>query len=630
MDDRMRSTLFFVHKHRLISFFCITAAITVMVSGCLEPAEHREKADKVAYRIIQNKQLETMGMAEDFSLVRPSDLLRRRLLTGQGLQFPDETSLGSDKLAHIEYWPDPGYLRSAPDNKSPKPFVPKSVMNISLIQALQIGARNSFAYQSEKEDIFKTALRLDLEMNDFRSIFAQEFESRFASDSTGDKTVSGTANSSNTSVSKKLENGTVFTADLAVDLINLLSTNTASSVGVQLDTSVSIPLLRGSGKHIVREPLTQAERDIAYEIYGFDKFKRAFAVDIASEYLSVLRRLDQVKNTKENYRSLIFSVRRARRMADAGELPEIQVDQAVQNELRARDRWIGAIQSYENGLDSFKILLGLPTDARIELDRSELEILVKKSEKLTAEPQGDEEVTEQNHSAEDEIVLAEPGIKNAGPLEIDVKEAIGLAFDNRCDLKVAQGRVYDAQRDVVVAADDLRAELTLFGSAKSGGRRSVASADREDGRLRGDKLDAYALLTLDLPIERTQERDEYRNSLISMEKTLRDKNQLEDKIKLEIRNDLRSLLQARESIQIQAKSVAVANKRINSTNMFFEAGRAEIRDILEAQDSLLSAQNSLTAAVTDYRVSELDLQRDMGLLKVGADGKWQEYRASSN
>lgn len=620
MDNRMRISLYFVQLNKLT----FVALIAIVIAGCQEPAQHRKKADEVAYNIIKHKQIEAMGKIENFSLTRPSDLLRRRLLTDQNLLYPDDTSLGTDKLPHIDHWPDPDYLNAQPDNKSPKPFANVKVLKLSMLQALQIGARNSFAYQNEKEDIFRTALRLDLEMNDFRSIFAQQFQSLIASDSTGDKSVSSFSNSSETSLDKKFENGAAFTADLAVDLINLLAPGSSSS-GVQLDTSISIPLLRGSGKHIVREPLTLAERQVAYEIYEFEEFKRSFAVNIADKYLSVLRQLDQVKNTEENYKSLIFSVRRARRMADAGELPEIQVDQAVQNELRARDRWINALQSYEGSLDSFKILLGLPTDARIELDRDELEILVKKSKELTADSKDKKTDAKQTYSAQDPIVLSHPGDKNTGHLEIDPKKAITLAFDNRLDLKVAQGKVYDAQRDVVVAADDLRGELTLLGSASSGSRRSRGSANADNAKLRADKIDTFALLTLDLPIERTAERDEYRNSLISMDKTLRDKNLLEDQIKLDIRNDLRSLLQTRESIQIQAKSVTVANKRISSTNMFFEAGRAQIRDILEAQDSLLSAQNSLTSAVISYRISELQLQRDMGLLKVGANGLWQEY-----
>jgi hypothetical protein len=50
-----------------------------------------------------------------------------------------------------------------------------------------------------------------------------------------------------------------------------------------------------------------------------------------------------------------------------------------------------------------------------------------------------------------------------------------------------------------------------------------------------------------------------------------------------------------------------------------------MRDALEAQDALVNAQNALTAALVSYRVSELALQRDLGLLNVDKRGLWREY-----
>jgi outer membrane protein TolC len=85
------------------------------------------------------------------------------------------------------------------------------------------------------------------------------------------------------------------------------------------------------------------------------------------------------------------------------------------------------------------------------------------------------------------------------------------------------------------------------------------------------------------------------------------------------------MLEARENMYIQAKAVYVAQKRVKSVNMFLEAGRAQTRDLLEAQDDLLSAQNLLTASVVDYRIAELEIQRDMGVLEVDEKGLWHEY-----
>ena len=427
--------------------------------------------------------------------------------------------------------------------------------------------------------------------------------------------------------SRKLKSGVQLTTELAVSLANLLTLNRASSFGITGDATVSIPLLRGSGRHIVTESLTQAERDVIYAIYQFERFRRTFAVSIASEYLSVLRQLDEIKNNEDNYEGLVLSTRRARRWAEAGRLTEVAVDQAVQDELRARDRWINAAETYKQRMDSFKNSLGLPTDARIELDRSELQRLAAYPEKFSTEP-GETENSQLNEkvlSADAPVTLEQPDMENIGPLEIDETAAIRIAFENRLDLKVAQGQVYDAQRAIVVLADALRAELTLLGSADVGASRSVASAGQDDAELRMHRGTYSALLTLDLPFERTAERNAYRNGFITLERAVRDVQILEDEIKISIRSKLRDMLESRESLRIQARSVRLAEKRVRSTNMFLEAERAEVRDLLEAQEDLLSAQNALTSAITQYRVAELELQRDMGVLIMDEDGIWKEF-----
>ena len=130
---------------------------------------------------------------------------------------------------------------------------------------------------------------------------------------------------------------------------------------------------------------------------------------------------------------------------------------------------------------------------------------------------------------------------------------------------------------------------------------------------------------MDLALERTFERNVYRGSLIGFEQSVRDVQELEDQIKLAVRTDLSELLESRESFRIQAEAVKLAARRVASTNLFLEAGRAEIRDLLEAQEALVSAQDALTAAFVNYRVGELNLQRDLGVLQVDEQGIWQEY-----
>jgi outer membrane protein TolC len=194
-------------------------------------------------------------------------------------------------------------------------------------------------------------------------------------------------------------------------------------------------------------------------------------------------------------------------------------------------------------------------------------------------------------------------------------------------MRVQVAAVEDSQRKLVVAADRLKPELTLLGSASAGQRRGIGSAltpssnqlDFREGIFQG-------IVTLDLPFERTAEAIDYRNSFIDLEQQVRAMQELEDQIKLQVRNKLRDMLQARSSLKIQVQSTRLAERQVRGTALELEAGRAQIRDLLDAQEALVSAQNALTAAMVGYRVAELEMQRDLGLLQVDEKGMWHEIQ----
>ncbi|MEW6250287.1 MAG: TolC family protein [Planctomycetota bacterium] len=631
---------------RGLTEFVIPAAMLAVLLWACTPALYRRDADRVAYDIVQSKQSEALGRSEPFTVETPAETLRRRLLLDQHLPFATPASLSSRDIEPIKQWPDKEYLAAPTSQPGPVPPsppgpvaapAPGEPLRLTLADALQVAAHESRTYQTAKETVFRTALALDLERDTFRrtwsgiitNLFETQLEREVALDDEGHtdrQTVRGNTVTLEGALEQRFRNGLSFSGALGLDLVCLLTQERLWSRGIVADITISLPLLRGSGEFVVTEPLTQAERDVVYAIYTFEQFKRTFAVDIASTYYDVLQQVDQVRNAEDNYRNLIASTRRARRLADAGRLPEIQVDQSRQDELRARQRWVAALESYQRRLDAFKLDLGLPADAAVELDRAELDRLVARATVLTSPAEtAESEPPTTAPTATAPVELIPPGVGEGGRHEIPAEEAVLIALANRPDLRVAVGRVHDAQRGVAVAADQLRADVTLLGTGSAGARRSLGSVSQPDAILRPDEGVYTALLTVDLPFERTAERNLYRTSLIGFEETVRDVQDLEDQIKVAVRNRLSELREARESIEIQAAAVAVARRRVESTNLFLEAGRAEIRDVLEAQDSLVSAQNALTSAMINYRVGELALQRDLGVLEVAATGLWQEY-----
>lgn len=613
----------------------LVSLTALALPGCLAPGDHRRQADRTAYRIIEDAQTQALGRTEPFSIERPADLLRQRLLLEQNLPHAGPQTRGSAELEPPAHWPQD----TGPENPEaitsvePELTVPDDrAMRISLLEALQIAAANSPEYQNRKEQIFLTALGLDLELNAFRTTFNGLLGAGLSGDGRSGDTILGLESTNTGGFTQRLKSGATLTARIGVDLVKLLTQDRASSTGVFADASVAIPLMRGAGRHIVTEPLTQAERDTIYAIYEFERYKAVFSVDIADRYLSVLSAFDRVQNAEDNYRRSIVSSRRSRALDKAGTISPYQVAQAVQRELRARTRWVSSNQSYLSALDNFKIVLGLPTDAMIELDREELNHLQTEVAHVlerirTGSPAADQ------FAEDDELLPADAPIRvqpidddSAGPFELQPLEAARLAMAHRADLLVAMGRIYDSQRHVVVAADALGAELTLLGSASFGERRGIHTADLPSSyNLPIDRAAYSALLTLDLPLERTSERNRYRQSLILLERAIRGAQSLEDQVKYQVRTTLGDLTEAREALRIQSESVALAERQVESIDLLIQAGRAQIRDLLEAQDNLVSAQDALTSALVTYRVAEFRLQRDMGVLQVDERGLWQEF-----
>ena len=95
-----------------VCLFMLTLALGLTLlcqTGCRSPSEYRLEADKIAGDIIHAKTMQSLGTAREFNIERPSNILRRRLLTNQNLPYADFSSLGTDRLDTIEHWPEENY-----------------------------------------------------------------------------------------------------------------------------------------------------------------------------------------------------------------------------------------------------------------------------------------------------------------------------------------------------------------------------------------------------------------------------------------------------------------------------------------------------------------------------------------
>ncbi|MDF1703045.1 MAG: TolC family protein, partial [Planctomycetota bacterium] len=97
----------------------------------------------------------------------------------------------------------------------------------------------------------------------------------------------------------------------------------------------------------------------------------------------------------------------------------------------------------------------------------------------------------------------------------------------------------------------------------------------------------------------------------------------------EVRAAYRTLAETQRSYEIQEESARLAERRVESTQLLLELGRARTRDRLEAETARLTARNAVTAALVDHALARLALERDVGTLRVDAQGWWDPTPARS-
>jgi hypothetical protein len=95
----------------------------------------------------------------------------------------------------------------------------------------------------------------------------------------------------------------------------------------------------------------------------------------------------------------------------------------------------------------------------------------------------------------------------------------------------------------------------------------------------------------------------------------------------QIRLGLRNLKQFEQNYQIQKLAVQLADERVTGADLNYQAGRATLRDIQDAQDDLVAARNSLITLVVDYLEARMSLLLDIGVLRTKGNAFWIDEAA---
>jgi len=535
-----------LRRLRLETFLCRVLGIAFIFgfAGC-STEQYKAQADKEVYQIVDNKWQDGFGHKSNY-IISDSNIP----------QSPDDIRI--------------------------ERAVPASGV-INLAQAVAISTAYNRDYQRQKEQLYLTALDLTLVRHQFARQWFGTVDARYISDSEDEKVDSGAG----VGFRQLLADGARISIDIAMDWTRFLTGDPRTSLASILSAEASQPLLRGRGRQVVQENLTQAERNVLYQIRSFNRYRKDFVVSIADSYYRVLELKASVTNAENSYLRLLESRKRLEIEAEAGQARPFDVDEAEQQALGAENRWVQAQQSYERALDEFKVKLSLPPNADIKLDEYELKAM-------------------------EEIGIIEPGY------ELD--EAVETAFFRRLDLANSGDKIDDAARKVMVAADGLGVELNLVGSAGVG-----STAETDFDRLQFHRGNySLGLESNDLGLDRKAERNAYREALIALEQQQRQYEIDRDRMELDVRQALRALKAEAERYRIQKMALDLAVRRLETQKLLLEIGQGNVRLLLESEGALLEAQNDVTSALVAHAIAKLGFFRDIGILQVRPDGMWEQ------
>ncbi len=539
--------------------------LALIVFPSCSPQLYHARADREVYSVLAEKtpEVDNVGPDDVFLAEEPTiDLTNLKAASGRSGEF-----LGD--AARLE----------------------RVAKEMSLNEAVGTAIVHGRSYLSAREQLFLSALDLTLARFRLAPVFGAGGSATRATDSRQAELEAGMTELVSTNTFSQTRSvgfnwlyktGARLSADFTQDFLRIMTGNRSLN---DSDLAVSLvqPFLQGGGTAVTLEALTQEERNLLYDLRDFADFRRAFVVEVVSDYYGVLRARDRVHNSYVAYRGFVKNVEREEALADENRRTQNQLARLRQAKLQSESRWVDSLRVYLSVLDEFKISIGVPVDSNLVLDEREL----------------------------DRLVIKEPSITK--------EQSVEIAMVSRPDLITASDLVDDALRQVKVAENGL-----LPGLDVSLDYQSVSDPGDSTPAINWDRRRWSSSVDLDLPIDRKAERNIYRATLVQVERAKRARDLTFDRARLEIYDSWRALGQEKQNFKIAEEGVALASRRLEEQILLADLGRGQALDLVDAQEDLVDAQNQRTATVVNHTLARLRLWRDMGILYINEDGSWEE------
>ncbi|MEM8757734.1 MAG: TolC family protein [Planctomycetota bacterium] len=455
-----------------------------------------------------------------------------------------------------------------------------NLLRIDLVTALQIGQDTAREFLTAQEDYILAAIRLLIEQRGFETLPFNSTTARIEGGGTDGRFDTALSVVNELGLTRRFQNGSEVAASWLVeateDLREGISDRYTNSS--RLAVSGRFPLLRGAGL-AASESLIQASRDVVYAARAFERFRRTFLVDIATDYFGLVEDRAAIMNSMRQIEALRAIEEETAAKIEAGLLRDFQRAIASSDRLAAEAALAGARDAYRLSEDRFKVRLGLPLTTPIVIMPTTIEL-----------PYPD----------------------------IDLAEATRTAIELRLDLQTDRDLVLDARRGVSVARNDVLPDLDIDARIDL-----PTDPDVDVGNLSYDfgELSYSAGITLNLPLDRRIERLNLRSAVIGVEQAIRAYELSRDDVAVEARAAARDVELARFQLTLAEQQVEINRRRQRGQEL--DPENVTTQERVDTQNELLDSENARDAAVADLRIAILEYLLATGVLRVSTEGEME-------
>ncbi|WP_148592789.1 TolC family protein [Aquisphaera giovannonii] len=569
---------------------------------------------------------------------------------------------------------------------------------VTMQQAFTVALINSRVYQTQLENLYASALAVTLQRFQFEPQFYAGMSPLTTPIGAGFAAGVNPANQflystrkspggqiSSLTMGEVAGVGKLFSSggQLLMGFANQVVFNFVGKNPIQPTVQSSLPLsfiqpfLRGAGRAVVLENLTQAERNLVYQTRSFAKFRQEFIVvsltggtitnfgtglaaqgfsgggnsDPTLGFIPVVVNFAQVIIDRRNlaYFEQLAALYEELIEGESSGLTKLQVDQIRSSVLGARQTLIGDILTLRNQLDQFKQQLGMPPDTPMVPDLSLVQAYLDVYEAIddwqrSANRRLDDIPRIVNRLPElEDIVLDGSSVlgmykgsttyDNEDELEATLQAAVRIAAEFRLDLMNNRAALYDAWRQIRVRANALRGYLNVAITNQIFTPPTTSNPFAFVDQAKQFRL----VLNAELPLIRVAERNSFRQAIIAYEQARRQLMSQEDFVKYQLRSDIRAMQVQYIGYEITKRNLILniqlkdqAFEQIIAPPQGGAAGgvglaanaATQTNNLVNFHNNLIRSEQALLSAYQSYQAARLTVYRDIGTLPYD---EWEAF-----